>query len=92
MNTPDFLAFIENKINTAAQRITSMGNNCDDVAFGKLTFYLALRRTLQGQHKPQDIGLLGAVNDALQALGVISTERSFLSYLKAADDEAPAAT
>ncbi len=38
MNTPDVLAFIENEINTAAQRITSMGNNCDDVAFGKLTF------------------------------------------------------
>ncbi|WP_156684313.1 hypothetical protein [Pseudomonas sp. Leaf127] len=51
-----------------------------------------MRRTLLNQGKPQDIGLPGAVNDALQALGVISTERSFLSYLDAADDEAPAAT
>ncbi|WP_109514162.1 hypothetical protein [Pseudomonas ovata] len=92
MNKTDFMAFVEKEIDTAAQRIISMGNNSDDVAFGKLTFHLALRRTLLSQRRPQDIGLLGAIDDALKALGVVGKEHSLLSYLDAADDEAPAAT
>lgn len=86
MDKPDFVAFVEQNINDAAQAITLKGNVSDDVALGKLNFYLVLRRELLGQRTPEGLGLLGAINDSLQALGIIDQKHSFLGYLKAASE------
>ncbi|WP_426142981.1 hypothetical protein [Pseudomonas sp. DWP3-1-2] len=76
----EFKALIEERINHAAQRITSSKNaKFDDVAFGKLGFYLSLRRVINGTSSAQDIGLFDAINDTLQALKLLDSDETFLA-------------
>lgn len=84
----EFETWLEESIDAATQAVLkpSEGITSDEIAFGKLDFYLALRRELKGNRTPQDLGLLGAINDTLQALGVLEAEANFLSRL-----ESPAA-
>ena len=79
----DFAAFVETQINEAAQGIaTNKSVKRDDVGFGQLGFYLALRRWLLGQSSAEDIGLFDAMNDSLQALQLLKSGESFLARLK----------
>lgn len=83
MSKADFETFVESQINQAAQSIvTRKSVRLDDVAFGKLGFYLAMRRAMNGTASPEDLGLLDAVNDSLQALQLLDGDETFLSTIK----------
>ncbi|WP_254875955.1 thioredoxin family protein [Pseudomonas viridiflava] len=75
--------FIEEQINLAAQRvITKKSAQLDDIAYGKLGVFLGLRRTLQNDATAQDIGMLDAMNDSLQCLGVLDKGETILERIK----------
>ena len=74
MNLEDF---IENKINTYAQNIIDKGDKYDQLAIGEISFYSSLRNVVKGNPTKQDIGLIDAVNDTLQALKIINADESF---------------
>ncbi|HEX8595451.1 MAG TPA: hypothetical protein VF682_19580 [Pseudomonas sp.] len=75
----DFEAFVEEQIERAANKIaTGKSAKLDDVGFGRMGFYLALRRVLMGTSSAEDLGLIGAVNDALQALKLLDSDETFL--------------
>ena len=69
--------FIENKINTYAQDIIDKGDIYDQLSLGEISFYMSLRSVLKGTATKQDIGLMDAVNDTLQALEIIETNETF---------------
>lgn len=73
----ELTAFIEDKINHYGNMIVSRGDKADDLALGELTFYISLRRAMNGTATTQDIGLLDAVNDTFQQLGILDKKQSF---------------
>lgn len=73
----DLLPFVETKINHYGNAIVSGSDKMDDLALGELTFYIALRRVLEGTASTQDKGLLDAVNDTLQELGLVDKKSPF---------------
>lgn len=83
MFTTHFTTFIEEQINLAEQKLhAGKSARLDDVAYGKLGFYLALRRILEGTSTSEDLGLMEAVNDTLQALKLLDSDETFLSGIK----------
>jgi len=73
------LRFIDEQINLAAQRVvTKKSAQLDDIAYGKLGVFLGLRRTLQNNATAQDIGMLDAMNDSLQFLGLLDKSQTIL--------------
>ena len=83
MSKADFEQFVEIQINQSAQAIaTKKSARLDDAGFGKLGFYLALRRALNGTTTAQDLGLLDAINDSLQELGLLNGGETFLGAVK----------
>lgn len=73
----NLIEFIEKKLNAYAESIRQGGAKIDELALGELTFYMALRRVLTGQPTPQDIGLMDAINDTLQELGLVERTKTF---------------
>ncbi|ACK72774.1 conserved hypothetical protein [Gloeothece citriformis PCC 7424] len=73
----DLINFIETKLNQYAQKIVSSGDKSDELAFGQISVYLSLRRVLKGQGTMQDLGMIDAINDTLQELGIIETGKTF---------------
>ena len=74
--------FVENKIDKYAQAIITGSDKKDALAFGELSFYMALRRIIKGEATPQDLGMAGAINDTLQEAGIIDRDKTFVSLLK----------
>lgn len=67
----DLIQFTEEKINHYAQMIVSHPDRADELAMGQLQFYTAFRRVLNGKGTLEDAGMLDAVNDVLQAKGLV---------------------
>jgi hypothetical protein len=74
----DLAKFVEQKVNTYAEKIKAGSAKIDEHALGELTFYMAYRRVLEGRATPGDLGLMDAVNDILQTKGVLAAGASFL--------------
>ena len=68
---------VEEKLNHYAEKIVSGGSKSDDLAIGEIVFYAALRRVINGQATPQDIGTMDAINDTLLAQGLIEKGKTF---------------
>ena len=68
---------IEEKLNYYAQKIVSGGSKTDEMAVGEITFYVALRRVVNGKGTLQDIGMMDAINDTLQSLGLLEEGKTF---------------
>jgi hypothetical protein len=68
---------IEQKLNQYAKSIQDSGAKLDELALGQTFFYMALRRVLTGRATPQDIGLMDAINDTLQVLGLVEPTKTF---------------
>ncbi|WP_144138543.1 hypothetical protein [Paraburkholderia sp. BCC1884] len=73
----DLAQLVEEKINESASRIIKGGVGTDDISLGKLSFYMALRRVQQKKATAQDLGLMDAINDTLQALALVKEGRTF---------------
>ncbi|WP_122276247.1 hypothetical protein [Pseudomonas syringae group genomosp. 3] len=79
----EFTAFVEEQIKLA-EEILADGkvSKRDDMAEGKLTFFRALHRVLRGEKISQDLGMLDAINDTLQALEVLKSKETFLGRIE----------
>nr|WP_241149543.1 hypothetical protein [Pseudomonas viridiflava] len=62
--------------------IDKKNTQLDDISYGKLDVLLALRRALMGNATPEDIGMLDAINDALQALGILQAKETFFGRIE----------
>jgi hypothetical protein len=71
MDKTGFNAFLEEKIDKAAQNICNMKERQDHFAYGQLQLFLSLRRALNGVRTDADRGQLDAMDDVLVELGVI---------------------
>ena len=49
----------------------------DEHSLGKVKFFFALRRILDGKANFEDIGLMDAINDTLQELGIVESKKTF---------------
>jgi len=70
--------FVEDKINEYAQKIIDGSDKRDAHAMGELEFFMAFRRVLKKQATPQDMGMMDAVNDTLQEMGLVAEGSSFI--------------
>ena len=69
--TTDNLHFYAKKISDeTSQKI-------DEHSLGKVKFFFALRRILDGKANFEDIGLMDAINDILQELGIVESKKTF---------------
>jgi hypothetical protein len=75
-NAMELTELVDKKVDECASRIRG-GIRTDEVAFGELAFYLALRRVQQNKATTQDIGLMDAINDTLQTLALIGKGETF---------------
>ena len=64
-------------MNTYALDIIDKGDRFDQLSMGEISFYMSLRSVLKGNATKQDIGLMDAVNDTLQAQEIIETNETF---------------
>ena len=64
-------------MNTYALDIIDKGDRFDQLSMGEISFYMSLRSVLKVNATKQDIGLMDAVNDTLQALEIIETNETF---------------
>ena len=79
-------SFVESKINDYAQAILDGSDKRDAHAMGELHFYMALRRILKGDGTVQDIGMMDAVNDTLQEIGIVFEGATFLQEITDHED------
>nr|WP_318381797.1 hypothetical protein [uncultured Enterobacter sp.] len=77
MSTETLLVYVEEQLNLAAQRIVDKADTSDEVAAGKIDFFIALRSALKGDLDKRELGIIGAVNDTLQFIGVIDSNTTF---------------
>ena len=83
MSNTHFKAFVEEQIRLSTQKMASTQSaRLGDVAYGRLGFYLALRRIVEGTSTSEDLGLMDAVNDTLQALKLLDKDETFLVGIK----------
>jgi len=73
----DLSQHIEDKLNYYAEAIIKGHEKIDEHALGEMTFYMALRRILNGTYTFEDVGLMDAINDTLQELELISPDITF---------------
>ena len=73
----DLTNFIEEKLSEYGQEIVEGGSKTDEHALGELTFYMTLRRVISGNATKQDIGMVDAINDTLQTLGLVESGVTF---------------
>lgn len=69
--------FVDEQINLAAQKIIAKGDKSDEIAAGKIDFFIALRSALTGAPGKRELGLLDAVNDTLQHLNLVDARKTF---------------
>lgn len=77
MANENLQTYVEQQINEAAQKIIDKGDKLDEVAQGKLEFFIALRHILTGSKNNRALGHIDAVNDTLQHLGLIDSSKTF---------------
>ena len=77
MQNTKLKAFAEEQINLSAKRILEKGDKADEIAAGKFDFFIALRSVLSGYLDKRELGLLDAVNDTLQHLGLVESGKTF---------------
>jgi hypothetical protein len=73
----DLSQFIEEKLNFYAEAVIKGHEKIDEHALGEMTFYMSLRRILNQKSTFQDIGMMDAINDTLQELGLIEDTVTF---------------
>jgi hypothetical protein len=88
MSREDFDHYLEDQIRLVTEKITdakhSPGDPNDDVSRGKLLVYLALQKSVSKQKlSNQELGVLGAVNDVLQTLGLVDGKTTLLARINA---------
>ena len=74
----DLKKYTDENLHKYAQKIADeTSQKIDEHSIGKVQFFMALRRILDGKANYQDIGLMDAINDTLQDLGIIDSKKTF---------------
>ena len=74
----DLKKYTDENLHKYAQKIADVtSQKIDEHSLGKVQFFMALRRILDGKANYQDIGLLDAINDTLQDLGIVDSKSTF---------------
>ena len=74
----DLKKYTDDSLKEYAQKIANVSSQkIDEHALGKVEFFMALRRILDGNGNYHDIGLMDAINDTLQDLGIIDSKSTF---------------
>ena len=74
----DIKKYTDENLHKYAQKIADVtSQKIDEHSLGKVQFFMALRRILDGKANYQDIGLLDAINDTLQDLGIVDSKSTF---------------
>ena len=74
----DLKKYTDDNLHKYAQKIADVtSQNIDEHSLGKVQFFMALRRILDGKANYQDIGLVDAINDTLQDLGIVDSKSTF---------------
>jgi hypothetical protein len=82
MDVTSFQTFLNHQIHLFAEKLGDEKHSSNDgVSLGTLMFYLAVRQSIDKKASEQDLGLVGAFNDTLQALGLIGKGQTFISKL-----------
>ncbi|AOE78612.1 hypothetical protein ACQZ2F_24255 [Pseudomonas lurida] len=81
MTKPELKKFLQIKIDEKANIILNEHVRYDDAAFGELKIYSCLRRILNKTATLEDLGVLHAVSNLLQATGVLSSDESLASKI-----------
>ncbi|WP_236181066.1 MULTISPECIES: hypothetical protein [Pseudomonas] len=82
MTRVELIKFVQSKIDEKANTLLDERVRYDDAAFGELKIYSCLRRILNRKATLEDMGMLHAVSDLMQALGVISPNETLGAKLK----------
>ncbi|MFJ4196192.1 hypothetical protein [Pseudomonas sp. NPDC089534] len=82
MTKAELKKFVQARIDEKANIILDERVTHDGAAFGELQVYSCLRRILNGKANLEDIGMLHAVSDLVQAVGARSPNESLGSKLK----------
>ena len=84
------MGFIDNKINEYAQNILERNDVNDSSALGELKFYISIRNAVKTKTRDindyekasmEDNGLLDALADTLENLGLITSKEELISKL-----------
>ena len=74
----DIIKYTDDNLHKYAQRISDeTSQKIDEHSLGKVQFYMSLRRILEENANFQDIGLMDAINDTLQDLGIVEAKKTF---------------
>ena len=74
----DLKKYTDENLHKYAQKIADVtSQKIDEHSLGKVQFFMALRRILDGKANYQDIGLVDAINDTLQDLGIVDSKSTF---------------
>ena len=74
----DIKKYTDENLHKYAQKIADVtSQKIDEHSLGKVQFFMALRRILDGKANYQDIGLVDAINDTLQDLGIVDSKSTF---------------
>ncbi|AZE60458.1 MULTISPECIES: hypothetical protein [Pseudomonas fluorescens group] len=82
MKKSEFSVYLEEQIFSARTRISPKLSKSDRVDSGRLDFLTALKNVVDGAASPEDFGTVGAVNDVLQELELLSGSETLLARLK----------
>ena len=82
MKKSEFNAYPGQEINTAQGRTSSKDSKFDRVDSGRAEFLTAFKGVVDGKPRPKDVGVVGAINDGLQKLGLLSRDKTLLSGLE----------
>lgn len=81
MTKSEMRKFLQTKIDEKANIILNERVRYDDAAFGELKIYSCLRRILNKTATLEDLGVLHAVSNLLQAAGVLSPNETLGSKI-----------
>jgi hypothetical protein len=81
VNKPEFNDYLTREITAALQRISPKLSKSDRVDWGRVAFLKALKALVDGAVSPEDLGTVGAVNDVVQALGLLQGGKTLLDEL-----------
>ena len=74
----DIKKYTDENLHKYAQRIADeTSQKVDEHSLGKVQCSMALRRSWDGNANDQDIGLMDAINDTLQDLGMAESQKTF---------------
>ncbi|MCF7531863.1 hypothetical protein [Pseudomonas petrae] len=87
MSTQELNAYLDEQIRLVTEKIQddkhAPGDPDDDVSKGKLLVYSSIKNSVRKEKlSNQELGVLGAVNDVLQTLGLLDHKTTLPAFIR----------